>query len=290
MIRVAMVQMDAHQNIKDNLDKGLKICKLCKEKSTDIIVFPEMWSTGYYIPQNKTKLNEYAITLESDYIKNFQEVAKELEVAIVITFLEKKNEQFFNSASLITMEGNIAYTYRKVHTCDFGEEHILTSGDDFYTYSLMTKNGLIKVGTMICYDREFPESARILMLKDAELILVPNACPLEINRISQLRARAYENMLAIATVNYPSSHDDCNGHSNAFDGIAYKEGVTGSRDTKIFEASSSEDIYFVDIPIDDIRSYRAKEVHGNSYRHPKKYKLLLSEEVRPPFIRLDKNE
>ncbi len=52
---------------------------------------------------------------------------------------------------------------------------------------------------MICFDREFPESARILMLKGAELILVPNACPMEINRLSQLRGRAFENMIAVAT-------------------------------------------------------------------------------------------
>ena len=52
---------------------------------------------------------------------------------------------------------------------------------------------------LTAYDREFPESARILMLKGAEIILVPNACPMEINRLSQLRARAYENMVAIVT-------------------------------------------------------------------------------------------
>lgn len=74
---------------------------------------------------------------------------------------------------------------------------------------------------MICYDREFPESARLLMLKDAELILVPNACPMEINRLSQLRARAYENMTAVATCNYPATVPDCNGGSSVFDGVAY---------------------------------------------------------------------
>ena len=56
------------------------------------------------------------------------------------------------------------------------------------------------------------------MLKGAELILVPNACPMEINRLSQLRARAYENMTAIATCNYPETVPDCNGHSSVFDG------------------------------------------------------------------------
>ncbi len=86
---------------------------------------------------------------------------------------------------------------------------------------LDTENGKVNIGAMICYDREFPESARILMLKGAEIILVPNACPMEINRLSQLRARAFENMVGIATANYAYGQPDCNGHSSAFDGMAY---------------------------------------------------------------------
>lgn len=121
---------------------------------------------------------------------------------------------------------------------------------------------------MICFDREFPESARILMLKGAEIILVPNACPMEINRLSQLRARAYENMLGIATCNYPVSVPDCNGHSSAFDGVAYLPDQSGSRDTCIVEADESEGIWIADFDMDRIRSYRRKEVHGNAYRRP----------------------
>ena len=62
--------------------------------------------------------------------------------------------------------------YAKVHTCDFGAERALTPGDGFYVTELDTACGLVRVGAMICYDREFPESARILMLKGAELIPV----------------------------------------------------------------------------------------------------------------------
>lgn len=80
-----------------------------------------------------------------------------------------------------------------------GPSKISAAGEDFYVADLDTESGIVKVGAMICFDREFPESARILMLKGAEIILVPNACPLEINRLSQLRARAYKNMLGIAT-------------------------------------------------------------------------------------------
>ena len=102
---------------------------------------------------------------------------------------------------------------------------------------LDTAAGNVRVGAMICYDREFPESARILMLKGAELMLVPNACPMEINRLAQLRGRAFENMAAIATCNYPKSVPDCNGNSTVFDGVAYLPEEEGSRDTCILQTA-----------------------------------------------------
>ena len=105
---------------------------------------------------------------------------------------------------------------------------------------LDTARGSVRVGAMICYDREFPESARILMLKGAELILVPNACPMEINRLAQLRGRAFENMTAIATCNYPDTVPDCNGRSTVFDGVAYLPELPGSRDMCILQAGSEE--------------------------------------------------
>lgn len=144
---------------------------------------------------------------------------------------------------------------------------------------------------MICYDREFPESARILMLlKGAELILVPNACPMEINRLSQLRGRAFENMLAIATCNYPKTVSDCNGNSSVFDGVVYLSNESGSRDTCIFQAGEEEGIYISKLDLEQLRSYRESEVHGNAYRHPKKYKLLTESKIDKPFNRNDYRE
>ncbi len=150
---------------------------------------------------------------------------------------------------------------------------------------LDTASGMVKTGCMICYDREFPESARILMLKGAELVLVPNACPMEINRLAQLRGRAYENMMTVATCNYPDGQPDCNGHSSIFDGVAYLPGASGSRDMCILDADERPGIYLAEIDIDMLRAYRKREVHGNAYRHPEKYGLLLSREVEEPFIR-----
>lgn len=287
-IRVALLQIMPAGTQEGNMEKGLKYCRLAKELGADIALFPEMWSCGYQIPEDTDKLKALAIDKNSAFVTEYKKLAKELDMAIGITFLESYEPFPRNTLCLIDHSGNEVYTYAKVHTCDFGDECRLTPGEEFYAADLNTGKGNVKVGSMICYDREFPESARILMLKGAEILLVPNACPMEINRISQLRARAYENMIGIATVNYPCMQPDCNGHSTAFDGIAYRPQDAGSRDTLIIEADESEGIFIADFPIDEMREYRRREVHGNAYRRPEKYKLLLSEDIHEPFIRKDR--
>lgn len=286
-LKVALMQLLPENNLKGNLNKGIEYCRMAKKMGADIALFPEMWSCGYNIPDNASRLNDLAITSDSSFVLSFQSLAKELEMAIAITFLEKHNNGIRNTMCLFDRFGQQVFTYAKVHTCDFGDEKVLTPGKDFYVADLNTNAGVVKVGAMICYDREFPESARILMLKGAEIILVPNACPMEINRLSQLRARAYENMVGIATTNYPKGKPDCNGHSSAFDCIAYRPGESTSRDTLIVEAGETEEILIADFPLDEIRDYRKREVHGNAYRHPKKYGLLIDETINEPFKRSD---
>lgn len=286
-LKVALLQLLPKQSLHDNLQKGLESCRQAQKMGADIALFPEMWSVGYHIPNEVPRVKASALSSGSAFIRAFSTLAKDLTMAIGITFLEKYEPLPRNTLCLFDRFGTNVLTYAKVHTCDFGDECRLTAGNDFYVAALDTVRGSVKIGAMICYDREFPESARILMLKGAELILVPNACPMEINRISQLRARAYENMLGIATANYPTGQPDCNGHSSAFDGIAYRPLDTGSRDTLIMEAGEQEGIYMADFPIGEMRIYRRNEVHGNAYRHPQKYKLLLDENIEEPFIRDD---
>lgn len=286
-LMVALLQILPEKTLEQNRQKGFTYCKKAKEMGADIALFPEMWSVGYSIPEDVNELKASAVSADSVFVNSFGELARELQMAIGITFLEAYEPLPRNTLCLFDRFGERKLVYAKVHTCDFGEECRLTPGDDFYVTELDTAQGNVKIGAMICYDREFPESARILMLKGAEIILVPNACPMEINRLSQLRARAYENMVGIATVNYPYGQPDCNGHSSAFDGIAYRPEDFGSRDTLVIEAGEREGIYMADFPLEEIREYRSREVHGNAYRHPKKYKQLLSEEIQEPFIRED---
>ncbi|MDD6157192.1 MAG: carbon-nitrogen hydrolase family protein [Lachnospiraceae bacterium] len=287
-LKIALLQIMPAGTLEENLKKGISCCRKAKEMGADIALFPEMWSSGYEIPEDVNELKEMAVPADGDFVKAFGELAAELDMAIAVTILEQHEPLPRNTVILFDRHGERQYTYAKIHTCDFGEEIRLDAGDEFFVVDLDTRFGKVKVGSMICYDREFPESARILMLKGAELILVPNACPMEINRLSQLRGRAYENMLAIATCNYPGGKPDCNGHSSVFDGVAYMPELPSSRDTCLLETAGEEDVYIAELDMDMLRRYRQQEVHGNAYRHPEKYGILVEDHVEEPFIRADK--
>jgi len=291
--KVALLQLIPSNDQSDNLKKGLKFCEIAKQLGADLALFPEMWNIGYNFPDEGYRIKEWkknAIDTDGEFIEKHKEQAKKLNMAIAITYLEKWPILPRNTVSIIDRLGNCVLTYAKVHTCDFSCEANCTPGDDFYTAELNTESGNIKVGAMICYDREFPESARILMLKGAEIILVPNACDIEDNRRCQLKTRAYENMVGIAMANYAAGKDNCNGHSLAYDGIAFYEkssGVFVSRDTLVVEAGETEGIILAEFDINKIRNYRKNECWGNSYRKPSKYSILISKEVEEPFVRED---
>lgn len=287
MLTIALLQLLPGATLEENLRIGIDACQEAKAVGADIALFPEMWSTGYSIPEDIGTLMSSALPADDAFVTTFGALAGELDMAIGITFLERYAPLPRNTLRLFDRFGRPVLTYAKVHTCDFGDERRLTPGEDFAVAHLDTANDTVKIGAMICYDREFPESARLLMLKGAELILVPNACPMEVCRLSQLRARAFENMVGIATANYPTPHPDCNGHSSAFDGVAYKPGLTGSRDTCILEAGEAPGIYLARFDLEELREYRSREVHGNAYRRPWKYKLLTEESIEAPFRRDD---
>ena len=155
-------------------------------------------------------------------------------------------------------------------------------GTKFYVQKLDYEIGKVNIGAMICFDREFPESARILMLKGAEIVLVPNACYMSKIRLDQLKVRAYENMIGIVTVNY------CNhgGKSSAFTPVVRDENKK-ELSSEILIMDEKEDIQIVEFNLNEIRNYRKRENHGDAYRKPFLYKYISENHVKEPFIRKD---
>jgi len=290
-IRVALLQMTGcGLDRAASLAKGETFCRRARALGADIALFPEMWSTGMTF-FDKTREGERerwqaraAIGRDDPFVTHFRRLAAELNMAIALTYLERWPGAPRNSVSLIDRRGEIALTYAKVHTCEFDAECALTPGDGFPVCALETEQGEVRIGFMICYDREFPESARLLMLGGAELILTPNACTLESHRLTQFRTRAYENMVGVAMANYAAPQ--CNGHSVAYDAAAFHENEE-PRDTLVIEAGEREDVYVAAFDMDALRAYRAREAWGNAYRRPRLYRMLAAEEVSPPFVRPD---
>lgn len=291
VLRVALLQMTGCGHDREaSRAKGESFCRRARSLGADIALFPEMWSIGmaFFDAQREGERERWqalAVGRDDPFITHFRDLARELKMAIALTYLEKWEGAPRNSVSLIDRHGRIVLTYAKVHTCEFDVEAALTPGEEFPVCELDTEQGAVKIGCMICFDREFPESARLLMLGGAELILTPNACTLDEHRMGQFRARAFENMTGVAMTNYAAPQN--NGHSVAFDAVAYPVPDGDARDTLILEASEAEDVYLASFDIESIRAYRERESWGDAYRRPRLYKALAAEEVRPPFVRRD---
>ena len=281
-LRVAMVQPVPEVDAVKSLELGIAYCRQAKAEGADIVLFPEMFSLGYYTKvdfKNEKEVADWealAQSTDGPYVTRFQNLARELDLAIVITYLEKIGDELRNAATLFDRHGKRLYTYHKVHTCTFFPmEGSLAAGDDFYVAELDTRLGPVQVGTMTCYDREFPESARVLMLKGAELILTPNACGLKDIRIVQFRVRAWENSVAVAMANYATGQG--NGNSCAYQ----------ANGDQLLLAGPGEGLFFADIDLDELRTIRSKTFWGNAWRKPDKYGPLLSKDVNEPFLRTD---
>jgi N-carbamoylputrescine amidase len=288
-LKVALVQARSHGADPDfALREGERACREAARAGADVVLFPELWQLGYASwraePAQRAAWLAHATTLDGSFVSHFRELARELGLGIVITYLEDWPDAPRNTATLIDRHGDPVLTYAKVHTCDFGMEAALTPGDGFRVADLDTRDGTVRVGLMICYDREFPESARVLMLGGAELILTPNACGLDADRLGQFRARAYENMVGVAMANYATpdptvdnSHlgplDICNGHSVAFSGVKFDR-EENALDHKLLEAGEGEELPIATFDLDALRAYRAYGRGGDAYRKPALYQAI----------------
>lgn len=273
-MRIALVQKCSYgRQVDKNIEAAEKIIKTASDRKADIVLFPECFINGYILPVT----NDEALSMTDRAVAAFCGLAAKYHIGVVATALTKGDKKARNSAMMIDRDGRILMKYDKVHTCDFSLEACLESGSEF---KVCTFDG-VRIGLMICYDREYPESARVLMLKGAELILVPNDCCSMQPRVRALSVRAYENMTGVAMANPPGTGA---GMSCAFSPVCWdKEGQ--SLDNTIILAGEEEGIFMADFDMDAIRSYRKTEMMGNTFRKPDTYDILLDRTVRPPFIR-----
>ena len=176
MLKVAATQLKIGTSKADNLDKAENIIREASKAGAKLILLQELFATPYFCQVENYdyfKLAEEVST--SITLKRFQNLAKELDVVLPISFFEKDNNNYYNSLAMIDSDGEILGIYRKSHIptgkC-YEEKFYFTPGNTGFKV-FNTKYG--KIGVGICWDQWFPEVARILTLKGAEIIVYPTA-------------------------------------------------------------------------------------------------------------------
>ena len=279
-LKVAMVQYDANEpDIDFNTKVAMKYIKEAKESGADIVLFPECFLTAYCCPdiveellpleelENDSEFIDWcnsAVTEEEEHVLQIRKLAKELQIGVVITAFTKGEKYPQNTAFIIDRNGDIILKYSKVHTCDFDWERYLESGQEFK----VCKFDGVNIGVMICYDREYPESARELMLQGAEIIFNPNCCGGMEPRLKELSVRAMENMVGVAMANPPAPGMR---RSAAFNPMVWGENGEVLDNTIIVAEEFFEGIVYAEFDIDVIRKYRENEDLGK-FRKPRAYK------------------
>ncbi len=284
-LRVGICQVYTEPwDIENNLKRTLLAINEAAEKGAEIAVTPECVLHGYSWDDSmgksvsfRNQLFAAAEKLDGAHLMLFKDQAKKLGIYILVGFVEKGSEnQIHNTAALISPEGEFVYVYRKVHCRHFENIHhwgYFTPGDQFFSSTGNFNSKHFNIGTMICFDREIPESVRCLRALGSEIILCPLATDTsdllrfnnQVDNELITRIRATSNELFIVVVN----------HSGRFNGGSFIVGPMG----EVFcQLSEKPEVVVYEVPLGII----AKKFHaeplgwmGWGYRREEIYKKYI---------------
>ena len=168
------------------------------------MVFPEAFVTGYNIGAGR--LAELAEPADGPAVQRLAAIARRAGIAILAGYAERDGDAVYNSAVLVDRDGSTAANYRKTHLFGHVDREAFTAGDGF---ALADLDGL-RVGVLVCYDIEFPEAARALALRGAQLIAVPTSLMEPAVEVAEtlVPARALENQVFVAYANRVGDEGD----------------------------------------------------------------------------------
>ncbi len=198
MFQVAAIQMNPIMNDVDaNIKRGINFAYKAIEDEAELLVFPELWTTGYYLSKDAFQL--LSEKQDGKTITTFQEVALKNNVSIVCPFVEKSEDFLYISCAVIDSEGEIRGIVRK--SLLWGREQQIFKPGKIEYPTFDSKIG--KIGILICYEMEFPETSRLLALEGADLIVCPSVWSIAASHRwdIQLPARALDNTVFVLGVN-----------------------------------------------------------------------------------------
>ena len=173
---VAAVQMAMTDDIAINVATAERLVRDAASRGARLVQIPELFEGHYFCTDQLAEHMSRARPLDGHpTIAHFARVAAELGVVLPVSFFERANNAAFNSVAIIDADGTVLGVYRKSHIPDgpgYSEKYYFNPGDTgFRVWD--TKVG--RIGVAICWDQWFPESARVLALRGAEVILYPTA-------------------------------------------------------------------------------------------------------------------
>lgn len=262
MLRTGIIQQSNTGNIQDNIERLEKSIRQLAKKGAQIVVLQELHNSLYFCQTEETGLFDLAEPVPGPSTERFGQLANELNIVIVTSLFEKRAPGLFhNTAVVLEKDGSIAGKYRKMHIPDdpaYYEKFYFTPGDTGFE-PVNTSVG--RLGVLVCWDQWYPEEARLMALRGAELLIYPTAIGWESSDsieektrqkdawiISQ-RGHAVANGLPVVSVNRVGYEPD---PSNVTGGIQFwgNSFVAGPQGEILIEApTDAESNLIVDIDL-----------------------------------------
>ncbi len=175
-ISVAATQMSCSWDKQDNIAKAEVLVRKAAQKGANVVLIQELFETPYFCIEQAHKHLALATTVEENAaVQHFSHIARELNVALPISFFERAGQSFFNSLAMIDADGDVLGVYRKSHIPNdiaYQEKQYFSPGDTGFK---VWDTAYGKIGAAICWDQWFPEAARCMVLQGAEVLLYPTA-------------------------------------------------------------------------------------------------------------------
>lgn len=204
LLTIALAQMDVPKGRPErNLARAREFAAQAHDADADLLLLPELWLHGYDLE----RADEWAVPLGEGGFAEMAEMAREFEIHLVGSILERHRDGVSNTAVLYDPSGELLGSYRKMHLFRLMEEHrYLTPGD----HATLCATPWGPTGLGICYDLRFPELFRTMALAGAKLFVIPAQWPVKRLEAWLLlaRARAAENELIVAACNRVGENED----------------------------------------------------------------------------------
>lgn len=175
-VTVAATQFSCSWDVEANIARAEQLVREAAGRGAQVILLQELFETPYFcIEQDSRHLALAKPPDENPAVRHFRALARELAVVLPISFFERRGVVFFNSLAVVDADGEVLGVYRKSHIPNgpgYQEKHYFSPGDTGFK---VWSTRFARLGIGICWDQWFPESARVMALQGAEILLYPTA-------------------------------------------------------------------------------------------------------------------